>query len=972
MDESTWSRISREQRTAFVRDALEFLEGADRTFVLIDLARVLKSRAPTIERRRNEVLALDLARSLTLLRPPARMKVLMAAYHGGGPRAQLFNNLVGLVVDAPPEGLIAFDRSTLEPYSAKYGDGELELAIDFVAEHGHVACRDSARGLREARIARELAAERLSAGANGASGSSMQEGSPELSPASPLVADAPADEGDQFLDGWREDVRDPGAELVGATEKQASGVAAVDAEPGAAAGAPKDEPRRGLSDDWSTAEMRDDEVDRTVIRAIVASINREDGALDPRELRSFVVKLQRLNTARYRSYFYLGFVDALQSQPAARPGGGMNSPRRAWYLAGYHFGMRRMKSDADFLDGIEAMAASDLESLSDRMATGAAQKLLGLITQAAIRESRGAVLSIWLGLCGPCDRVAVFDAVRFALKEQSEGPVQNVELLETCRRTLRTRGELERLTQPHAAEVALFLSIVGCLREQHGRKQFTEGLRHLRRAGWSDDWGVELCTACAMHDLDVAGPLRLVPQSNEALQRLARELPVFARRFKPRGHNAVIDGFAMLLRVIAEAADRGLVLSQGDVVQAVESMQLVRADLATIDSARFATYPKGEFTKSIEVLAALAVVVTPLEDRFAESAEAVLDWIAAGNRLPTTVLRVAFENLLLLENPIVADFFVECVKAYGPDFVTTESVARIVTVPEARAAREVLREILEDDRVELPIQRRWEFASVLGRAAAAGGVDPQLAIVCLDYLERIVDARPRQYGLRFIELLADPSWENVLPEELRDSKQAAIASRVGDYTRVGQQLSGMLQSALAAADAGMAADSLETLDAHGLGNWASEDQRAHLRALLAEELGRPPSDLPHARVLFVGGNEVQAAYDGHLRQWFAKEAPQITIEFIHSGWKSNWTEYVGQVERRLQSGALSPDAIVVITMIRTILGKKVRALAGEYERPWVSCTGRGLESLRRSALKAAQLGAAKRSTRQGSRGSRPE
>jgi len=69
---------------------------------------------------------------------------------------------------------------------------------------------------------------------------------------------------------------------------------------------------------------------------------------------------------------------------------------------------------------------------------------------------------------------------------------------------------------------------------------------------------------------------------------------------------------------------------------------------------------------------------------------------------------------------------------------------------------------------------------------------------------------------------------------------------------------------------------------------------------------------------------------------------------------------------------LSPDAIVVITMIRTILGKKVRALAGEYERPWVSCTGRGLESLRRSALKAAQLGAAKRSTRQGSRGSRPE
>jgi len=52
-------------------------------------------------------------------------------------------------------------------------------------------------------------------------------------------------------------------------------------------------------------------------------------------------------------------------------------------------------------------------------------------------------------------------------------------------------------------------------------------------------------------------------------------------------------------------------------------------------------------------------------------------------------------------------------------------------------------------------------------------------------------------------------------------------------------------------------------------------------------------------------------------------------------------------------------------MIRTILGEKVRALAGEYERPWVACTGRGFESLRRSALKAAQLGAAKRGGRTG-------
>jgi len=87
------------------------------------------------------------------------------------------------------------------------------------------------------------------------------------------------------------------------------------------------------------------------------------------------------------------------------------------------------------------------------------------------------------------------------------------------------------------------------------------------------------------------------------------------------------------------------------------------------------------------------------------------------------------------------------------------------------------------------------------------------------------------------------------------------------------------------------------------------------------------------------------------------------VEFIHSGWKSNWSEYAAKVERRLSAAYGAVDAIVVITMIRTILGEKVRALASAHDRPWVACTGRGFESLRRAAVKAAQLATLARARR---------
>jgi hypothetical protein len=103
------------------------------------------------------------------------------------------------------------------------------------------------------------------------------------------------------------------------------------------------------------------------------------------------------------------------------------------------------------------------------------------------------------------------------------------------------------------------------------------------------------------------------------------------------------------------------------------------------------------------------------------------------------------------------------------------------------------------------------------------------------------------------------------------------------------------------------------------------------------------------RVLFIGGNETQAQYDEAVKQAIQQEWPGVTVVFEHSGWSSNW----GRDKPRLLKAANESDAVVLMYMMRTMLG---RTLRGNIERPWIPCTSTGkggmLSSIRCAAVVA--------------------
>jgi hypothetical protein len=113
------------------------------------------------------------------------------------------------------------------------------------------------------------------------------------------------------------------------------------------------------------------------------------------------------------------------------------------------------------------------------------------------------------------------------------------------------------------------------------------------------------------------------------------------------------------------------------------------------------------------------------------------------------------------------------------------------------------------------------------------------------------------------------------------------------------------------------------------------------------------------RILFVGGNEIHQKYDEGIKKNLEISAPWISVDFEHPGWGGNW----GDTADRLRARFPDYDALVVMTLIRTNLGRALRKHTDTAGLVWVSCTGAGRHFIERSIIDSGALALKKRRNR---------
>jgi hypothetical protein len=115
-----------------------------------------------------------------------------------------------------------------------------------------------------------------------------------------------------------------------------------------------------------------------------------------------------------------------------------------------------------------------------------------------------------------------------------------------------------------------------------------------------------------------------------------------------------------------------------------------------------------------------------------------------------------------------------------------------------------------------------------------------------------------------------------------------------------------------------------------------------------------PAPRDRTCVLFVGGNQVQQRYRAGIDEEIAARfGGLVTVEWFPTGWGANWMPDVNRIEGHYADAA----AVVVMTFVRTMLGRRIRRTAGEAGLPWISCTGHGRGSLLRAIDRAVAVAA---------------
>ena len=697
-------------------------------------------------------------------------------------------------------------------------------------------------------------------------------------------------------------------------------------------------------------------LDRLLIEAMVDSRQGVEGSLHEDAIDDAVDEFVNLNGRRQQSFFHTGFRDVLFNRSLAGELPAENRTRSRWYWAGVILGLARLESWARIVSAYDGN--STVRGLGDG-ADFAAHEAARHVVRALVHEGRakelidfvrvGGLLQSYLLAHGPHEPPALFrrtlDAGTDLLRAGDLG---------TARAVFDRLAEAVGVLEDREAESAspLFLTVkrrhAHCLQGllEHGRaRELLEELLDLdpdphHRAMVHADLGL---LAGRFNNLDDV----CLPDRKDALADLVERLGEGREHFR----NAVTRGgpyathghYCLGVLALAENAWKPGAVGYGKAEQHLARHQ-------------------GQFTSPSENYSGFLVARSDLYFGIARAARAssvgdlshaarvMVRAIDDGASFPPYLVGPVVEGLDLGAKSDLTDFADHLLGAQG-DAVLDDLSRSATVVKHCDGVIEALRQ--RAARVGESEAAARDLRACLSSYAGAGRFDD--ARIVLDRLESLA---VRGIGTaEFQELLSEkgyqPAWE---PEEALIARVRCLEAR-GKLDEALPLLRELLHQFATEGNLPDARGVLDRIRSYGLPEEYYEQARSRVQAL--EELSTSPTTpddrelaaqtaAQPASILFVGGDERQERQEAVVRRKVRKQAPNVEVAFVYSGWSGNWRQHLDKVRAELPKH----DAVVVMRFMRTELGKHVRKLCGR--KPWRSCWPAGQKGMARAIIEAAE------------------
>lgn len=256
---------------------------------------------------------------------------------------------------------------------------------------------------------------------------------------------------------------------------------------------------------------------------------------------------------------------------------------------------------------------------------------------------------------------------------------------------------------------------------------------------------------------------------------------------------------------------------------------------------------------------------------------------------------------------------------------------------------------------DVRLRRRVRFELLDAALSGVGSGNDEIDVeVVVDEIERLVaKAADIELDRRWADRLgSDEAMRSALGSDALDLVRLSVLRRSGCIDEAASVARLLFYRSLSGHVEGVdAGDLLELLGQLGV----DEGEMQSLGRML------PSDNLPAATsiggtsaprrvvVLFVGGNETQSrARPAVERTIAASYGDSVTVEWYATGWSSNWGPAASEIESRFAEA----DVMILMTFVRTMLGRRLRRTAGDAGVPWVACTGHGRASIERAIDRA--------------------
>ena len=709
------------------------------------------------------------------------------------------------------------------------------------------------------------------------------------------------------------------------------------------------------SEQKDAVELKDDSpefttLDRLVVRSVVSSLCKVEGALSFDDLDALVTELQRLNETRARSWFYRGYLDRMLKREMADWSESDNKERRSWYVAGYLLAQMRGDALRDRPKLLLKLNKQDKEALLAPNSVASAQ-LLPVVLRSLLDVNEVDLARQWIQSHGRYKLEPVAEIVhvwaRGELLETTElGVVRS--LLEAVSNLF--DGEVKHGGEDELVHLGADIRrLITVTLRMEGN--FSKAARHcdaLLNDKTMASRKSELLVQRALIQMKVARLENFgIPEKNDKRAGFLKALEGARSLFEEASRGTAPSPVALMALALPTVANR----TKGEPEQAIQHLSDA-ADLMVRSEEDI--WQKTGLSERVDFYLAL-LRLEKLDVLEQTQAARLVKILKSGTRFPADLEMDAAGAASLLDTPETAELAALVLARHG-----YKALAKLSVKEAAHYAsfRQRLADVLADaPGTNREAQPRWDaWCALLDGASKAEPQDEKMASRALDALEGLAHEF-KKLEKRFLDFVSDEDggWELIWDEHDCDEARFRFYDKHEKTELAVAVLEKMAHDAVTKQRLAEAEDLVALMTKKGAPAKQVQDMRQRLAQAAktpdkTQDISEQAALQKMVSVFFIGGTEEdQGKYKRSLTKSLLEDH-SIRVEFDLKGWNGNW----GRVLSTVANNIATHDAVVLMKFIRTGLGREVRALANQHKKQWRACTGHGAASMKRAILEAAR------------------